>query len=258
MAMEDKTRDSALESRARELARLLKGARRIAVLTGAGMSTESGIPDFRSPGGLYETVGEEIFQRETFLARPEQFWRAIGPFYQSVLQAKPNPGHLFLAALEKAPWKKEICVATQNIDVLHQKAGSQNVCTLHGTMERLQCPRCAFQGDSLPFLPVMEKGEAPRCPQCGAILKPAIVFFGEDLPQEDFARATRAFQQGDLALVLGTSLQVTPASWLPAQRPRHSPLVILNREETWMDEEATLVLHDSVASILSSCLREME
>lgn len=106
--------------------------------------------------------------------------------------------------------------------------------------------------------PLSVPQRAGWCPQCGAILKPAIVFFGEDLPQEDFARATRAFQQGDLALVLGTSLQVTPASWLPAQRPRHSPLVILNREETWMDEEATLVLHDSVASLLSSCLREME
>ena len=106
--------------------------------------------------------------------------------------------------------------------------------------------------------PLSVPQRAGWCPQCGAILKPAIVFFGEDLPQEDFARATRAFQQGDLALVLGTSLQVTPASWLPAQRPRHSPLVILNREETWMDEEATLVLHDSVAPILSSCLREME
>ena len=106
--------------------------------------------------------------------------------------------------------------------------------------------------------PLSVPQRAGRCPQCGAILKPAIVFFGEDLPQEDFARATRAFQQGDLALVLGTSLQVTPASWLPAQRPRRSPLVILNREETWMDEEATLVLHDSVASFLSSCLREME
>ena len=106
--------------------------------------------------------------------------------------------------------------------------------------------------------PLSVPQRAGWCPQCGAILKPAIVFFGEDLPQEDFARATRAFQQGDLALVLGTSLQVTPASWLPAQRPRRSPLVILNREETWMDEEAILVLHDSVASLLSSCLKEME
>ncbi|MGN0867297.1 MAG: SIR2 family NAD-dependent protein deacylase [Oligosphaeraceae bacterium] len=242
----------------RELARLLKAARRIAVLTGAGMSTESGIPDFRSPGGLYETVGEGIFQLDAFQAHPERFWRAIGPFYQSVLQASPNPGHEFLAALEKAPWEKEVCVATQNIDVLHQKAGSRTVCTLHGTMERLQCPRCDFQDHSLPFLPVMEKGECPRCPRCGAILKPAIVFFGEELPQRDFSTAVRAFQDCDLALVLGTSLQVTPASWLPSERGRNATLVILNREETWMDKEAALVLHDSIAEILSQCPAEMQ
>ncbi len=258
MAMTPNLDASASERQLQELARLLKEARRIAVLTGAGMSTESGIPDFRSPGGLYETVGEGIFQRETFLAHPEAFWRAIGPFYQSVLQAQPNAGHQFLAALEQAPWEKEVCVATQNIDILHQKAGSRIVCTLHGTMEKLQCPRCAFQDHSLPFLPVMEKGEAPRCPQCGAILKPAIVFFGEDLPQEDFSRAVHAFQHCDLALVLGTSLQVTPASWLPSERPKNTPLVILNREGTWMDAEATLVLHHSIAQILSSCLSEMQ
>lgn len=236
------------------LQELLRSAHRIAVLTGAGMSTESGIPDFRSPGGLYETVGEDIFELDAFLARPERFWCAIGPFYQEVLAAKPNGGHLALAALERAPWGKRVCVATQNIDVLHQRAGSRNVCTLHGTMETLSCPQCGFSSLSERFLEVMKTGGTPRCPRCGHPLRPDIVFFGEDLPQRDFAAAMEAFARCDLALVLGTSLQVMPASHLPAQRPADAPLVILNRDETWMDGQATLVLHQNTAGLLARCL----
>lgn len=236
------------------LQELLRGACRIAVLTGAGMSTESGIPDFRSPGGLYETVGEDIFELETFLARPEHFWRAIGPFYQEVLSAKPNGGHLALAALERVPWEKEVCVATQNIDVLHQRAGSRRVCTLHGTMETLSCPQCGFSSRSEEFLAVMKTGDMPRCPHCSHPLRPDIVFFGEDLPQRDFTSAMEAFSHCDLAVVLGTSLQVMPASYLPSQRPANAPLVILNRDETWMDDQATLVLHQNTAGLLARCL----
>lgn len=238
----------------RRLQELLRGAQRIAVLTGAGMSTESGIPDFRSPGGLYETVGEDIFELDAFLARPEHFWRAIGPFYQEVLAAKPNAGHLALAALERAPWGRRVCVATQNIDVLHQRAGSRKVCTLHGTMETLSCPQCGFSSRSDRFLAVMKTGGMPRCPHCSHPLRPDIVFFGEDLPQRDFADAMEAFSHCDLALVLGTSLQVMPASCLPSQRPANTPLVILNRDGTWMDGQATFVLHQNTAGLLARCL----
>lgn len=231
------------------LMELINGAKNIAVLTGAGMSTESGIPDYRSTDGLYNTLtSEEVFDIGEFRRNPSQFYRVIGPLYCAIVEAKPNAGHLALRRLE-TELGKTVHIATQNIDGLHQKAGSSNVYEVHGTMATLTCPKCGAITKGEEHLAEFKQGETLRC-KCGGVFKPDITFYGEMLPEQAFYNAISAFENCDLALVLGTSLAVYPAASLPSYRKKGVPLVIINRTPTSQDAAATLVLHDSIGAAL--------
>ena len=236
-----------------QLAALLRNAKNIACLTGAGMSTESGIPDYRSTNGLYRTLtSEEVFDIDRFNSDPTEFYKVIGPLYCSIVEAKPNAGHLALADLE-SKFGKNVSIATQNIDGLHQKANSSKVFEVHGTMKTLTCRRCGAQVSSDGYLPLFKNGETLRC-KCGGVFKPDITFYGENLPEKAFMDSFDAFRNADLALVLGTSLAVYPAASLPSYKPAECKLVIINRSETAMDDEANLVINDSIGNVLPKAL----
>lgn len=237
----------------KKFAELLGKSQRIACLTGAGMSTESGIPDYRSTDGLYNTLtSEEVFDIVRFRHNPAEFYHVIGPLYCSIVEAKPNSGHLALEELESRLGKR-VDVATQNIDGLHQKAGSRHVYEVHGTMNTLSCPKCGCQVSNKDYLPLFKKGETVFC-KCGHVLKPDITFYGESLPEDAFSSSIDAFSRADLVLVLGTSLAVYPAAMLPSYRKSSAKLVIINRTPTQADDEAELVFNDSIGKVLPAAL----
>ncbi len=239
------------------LAALFAGARRITCLSGAGMSTESGIPDYRSTTGLYNTLtSEEVFDLVRFQRRPELFYSVIGPLYLSILKARPNAGHVALAQLADR-CGKDLVIATQNIDGLHQKAGSRVVHEVHGTMDTLSCQTCGGQALAASFLNELSKGLVLRH-SCGGIFKPDITFFGEQLPAAAFSASLDAMADADLVLVLGTSLRVYPAASLPDSRRKGCPLVIINRTPTALDDEANMVFHDSIGELLPQVLTRMD
>lgn len=213
-------------------------------LTGAGVSTESGIPDFRSPGGLWtrydpmQTASLSALRRD-----PAAFYAFNLPRWRVFDGASPNDAHLALARLEKLGYL--VGVITQNIDGLHQRAGSRRVWEVHGHLRTCRCMEC---GKSYPFRELQEQVSArglPRCMACGGVLRPDVVLF-EDQMSEDFFKATRALTGCQLLLVVGSSLQVYPAAGLPEFARR---VVIINREETPWDERAALVIHDSAGKV---------
>ena len=229
------------------------GAERIAFLTGAGMSTESGIPVFRSPTGLYAGgVNEDVFDIDVFRSRPEVFYEFAYRFLDTVRRAQPNAGHRAMAALARRPGKR-VDVITQNIDTLHQDAGSPLVHPVHGTLATSRCVGCTVQVPTSELWPAIEAGRVPRH-QCGGVFKPEIVFFGEPLPEVAFAAAEYAVCQADLLVIAGTSLAVYPAAGLPQGRSRACGLVIINRSPTPLDREADLVFRESIGSVLSAAI----
>ncbi|MEM6785792.1 MAG: NAD-dependent deacylase [Bacteroidota bacterium] len=201
----------------------LARADRVAVLTGAGISAESGVPTFRDPGGLWQKFKpEELANVEAFLRNPElvQGWYAHrGEIIRSVA---PNPGHYALAELEQA--KRHFHLATQNVDGLHLQAGSQNVAELHGNLRRIYCIDCETPA-SEHDLAVIEKGETARCMSCGGLLRPDVVWFGEMLPHDAYAEAYLAARQADVYLSVGTSGAVYPAAGLPIEAKRNGAYV---------------------------------
>lgn len=214
---------------------------------GAGVSTESGIPDFRSVDGLYNQKYDEppetILSHDFFEDRTEDFYR----FYRDkmlCLDAKPNAAHKKLAELEAADKLK--AVVTQNIDGLHQAAGSQTVYELHGSVHRNYCTRCHAFYD----VEFIANGQGvPRCPVCGGLIKPDVVLYGEGLDQETVTGAVRAISRADVLIVGGTSLVVYPAAGL-INYYRGNKLILINRDPTPCDAEADLVLHASIGSVL--------
>lgn len=195
---------------------LLLDAEHAVALTGAGISTESGVPDFRSPGGIWERYDPSIFFIERFMADPEEVWRSMLAMHSSgefpLWDAQPNSGHKALAYLESAGIIK--VVITQNIDNLHQKAGSRNVIEFHGNMLYARCIECGRKYGYEEVLSGLEAVFPPRC-TCGGVLKPDAVFFGETIPQDALRRSFREAEECDLMLVIGTSAQVEPAASLP-------------------------------------------
>ncbi len=195
---------------------LLLEATHAVVLTGAGISTESGVPDFRSPGGIWERYDPTIFFIDRFMADPENVWRCMFDMHKSneftLWDALPNTGHRALAYLEKIGVLK--AVITQNVDNLHQKAGSRNVIEFHGNMLFARCLKCGKKEGYEHVLEELEKGRTPRC-TCSGIMKPDAVFFGEAIPQEALRQSFNEAEDCDLMLVIGTSAQVEPAASLP-------------------------------------------
>lgn len=225
----------------------LEKSRSVVFFGGAGVSTESGIPDFRSEDGLYRQKfpfpPEYMLSHECFERHPEEFFR----FYREKMlapDAKPNPAHRKLAE-----WEREgrlDAVVTQNIDGLHQAAGSRNVFELHGSVHRNHCVRC---GKSFPLSFVAGTDGVPRCP-CGGIVKPDVVLYGESLPEDAWRGALRAVSRADLLIVAGTSLAVYPASSLVECCPGR--LVVVNLSPTPADARADLVLRERVGELFAA------
>ena len=229
------------------LQRIIDESRRIVFFGGAGVSTESGIPDFRSVDGLYhqryDYPPEEILSATFFRRHTEEFYR----FYREKmlpLQAQPNPAHLFLAQLEAAG--RLSAVVTQNIDGLHQKAGSRTVLELHGSIHRNRCLRCAA------FFPpefIRDSQGVPKCP-CGGVIKPEVVLYEEGLDDDVVSSAVHHIRHADTLIVAGTSLTVWPAAGLTRYfRGKH--LVLINRDTTALDSQADLTIHKSVGRLFS-------
>ena len=240
-----------LHENAKTLARLIDGARSVVFLGGAGVSTESGIPDFRGSGGLYTEQSkippEVILSHTFFFGHTEEFY----DFYRSRMlfpDAKPNAAHRALAELERRG--KLSAVLTQNIDGLHQAAGSREVVELHGSVLRNYCTRCR---KSYPLSFVSESKGVPHCPACGGTVKPDVVLYEEPLSDSDIDRAIRFLENADLLIVGGTSLTVNPAAGL-VNWFSGGPLVIVNKSETPYDRRADYLFRDPVGELLGDAV----
>ena len=229
------------------LQKLIDLSTRIVFFGGAGVSTESGIPDFRSQDGLYNTKydypPEQIVSHSFYKAHGEEFFR----FYREKMifpDAKPNAAHIKLAELERAG--KLSCVITQNIDGLHQMAGSKNVIELHGSIHRNYCERCR---KAYPLLAITECNGIPVC-DCGGRIKPDVVLYEESLNTDDLVRAGDELSQADTLIIGGTSLAVYPAAALVHQF-RGDNIVVINKSPISADEYADLIIKDSIGKVLA-------
>jgi NAD-dependent deacetylase len=238
---------------------LFRKAKRAVVLTGAGFSTPSGIPDFRSEGtGLWSREEPlEVASLQTFRTHPEKFYAWFQPLTRQIFEACPNAAHAALAKLEKAG--RVQCVLTQNIDMLHQKAGSNHVVELHGTLKTLSCTQCFRQFDSAPYLkPFVEEKILPRCPHCNALLKPDVILFGEQLPQKAWYEAQRESRNCDLMMVAGSSLEVMPVAGLPMQAlDRGAHLIIINNSPTYLNVRADAAIQENVSDIIPAIAEQV-
>ena len=240
-----------------ELKHIIENGERIVFFGGAGVSTESGIPDFRSETGLYTAQREYgyspeyLLSEEFFLRKPEIFF----DYYKKNLLAynpKPNRAHIALAKMEEEG--KLIGIVTQNIDGLHQRAGSKNVYELHGSMQTNTCVHC---GEIYTISYILDesncKSRVPKCSKCGHTIKPDIVLYGGMLDEACIEAAVDKIAKADVLIVAGTSLVVYPAAGF-LRYFNGSKLVLINKTETSIDHQADLVIHDSVGEVLGTCL----
>ncbi|ABW01287.1 NAD-dependent protein deacetylase [Caldivirga maquilingensis] len=240
----------------RKAAVILTSSRHAIAFTGAGISTESGIPDFRGPQGLWRRFDPALASIDYLNTDPKGFWEFYIERFRVLNNARPNKAHLALAELEKLGIIKY--VITQNIDNLHQSAGSINVIELHGNYTTVYCMRCKTQYPFTLALRKYEEGEnPPRCPKCGGILRPNVVLFGE--PVNEINRALEIAALSDVALVVGSSLTVYPAAYVPLVVKEHGGrLIIINLEPTDYDDYADVVLHCSASEALDLVLNEVK
>ncbi len=239
-----------------ELKRLIDASQRIVFFGGAGVSTESGIPDFRSQRTQERTFKEfglspeTILSADFFYANPQTFYRYVKDMLHRP-DAKPGPAHLALAGLERDG--KLSAIVTQNIDGLHQKAGNALVLELHGTLATYHCTDCnAAFGQAEVMTQLNDGADVPRC-ACGGLLKPDVVLYQEGLPQDALSGAARAISEADLLIIAGTSLMVQPAASLVSLYEGED-LVIINKTPTPLDDYATLVIHAPVGEVLSAAV----
>jgi NAD-dependent deacetylase len=241
------------EDKLRQLRQIIADSEYIVFLGGAGVSTESGIPDFRSGTGIYNSDSGvkyrpiDIIAHDFFMEHPEEFF----DFYKRKLiypDARPNKAHKALVRLEKQGKLKAII--TQNIDNLHQEAGSKCVIELHGSVFRNYCMDCGKKYD-LEYV-VAQEG-VPHCQKCGGIVRPDIVLYEENLNHKDVDDAIKAVKKCDLLIIAGTSLTVYPAATF-AQFLKHDRIVIINKSSTYMDLKALLTIHDNVGEVLDICV----
>ena len=241
------------------IAALLYEARHAVALTGAGSSTPSGIPDFRSPdSGLWAHADPSVVASMIgFRREPENFYAWVRPLARRMLAAQPNPSHIALARLEQMGLLKAII--TQNIDMLHSKAGSQTVYEVHGHLRTATCVECFTHYPTDPFLEdFLNTGALPHCKSCGGLLKPDVVLFGEALPFKVLQAAQREARQADLMLVAGSSLEVAPVSELPLIAIGHGArLVVINYDQTYVDGYADAVVHDDVSTVLPDVVERL-
>lgn len=245
---------------AERLLSFLRTARRAVIFTGAGISTESGIPDFRSPGGLWTQMAPIEFQ--DFVASPQarrEAWRRRFAMEQMFSTVKPNAGHMAVAELVRRGMASH--VITQNIDNLHQDSGvpAAKVIEIHGNTRYAKCLDCGARAELIPIRAHFERhGDPPDCEFCGGLLKTATISFGQPMPEAEMARAGEATRACDLFVVLGSSLVVYPAAALPRTAKQNGArLVIINREPTEQDHIADLVLHAPIGPTLNAAVNAL-
>ena len=237
---------------ARQLAALIRANQPCVALTGAGISTESGIPDFRSPTGIWAEYDPlEVASIDAFRRDPAKVWEFYGRRLDVLAGAEPNAGHLALAELERRGLLR--AVITQNVDGLHAAAGTRELVEVHGTVAQARCLSCDTvtpRDEVRALLPV------PHCPRCGAVLKPDVVMFGELLPVAALERALQLVSEARLLIVVGSSLEVWPVAGLPDEAIAHgAKVVIVNRDPTPYDGVAHLVLRSSAGETLAAAVR---
>jgi NAD-dependent deacetylase len=246
---------------AARLADLMREDQPCVVLTGAGVSTESGIPDFRSPTGIWAQFDPlEYASLDAFQRNPEKVWRFYAPRFEMLISAKPNRAHRALAELEELGYVRAI--VTQNIDVLHRRAGSRDVVEVHGSIATCSCPGCGSSYTLEDVLPMLEQASeqsmAPRCASCGAVLKPDVVFFGELLPAAEVDRAYELARGARLCLVIGSALEVYPVAELPLETLRAGGrLAIVNRGPTALDSRANVRVEGGAGEVLAALVEEL-
>ena len=240
------------------LADLVRDRAPVVVLTGAGISTESGIPDFRSATGVWAHYDpEEYATIEAFDSDPVKVWQFYSLRFRALTEAKPNSGHYALAELERAGLVR--AVVTQNIDLLHQRAGSRDVVEVHGSIRTASCRRCGARYELHEVLATLAEGDAPRCVRCGEVLKPDVVFFGELLPEAAIDRALELARSAGLLLVVGSGLEVWPVSMLPQETRRgRGAVAIVNKGPTTFDDRAVVKVDGSAGETLSALVRELD
>jgi NAD-dependent deacetylase len=242
-----------LHQKLQDASELMKQAQRIVALTGAGISTESGIPDFRSPGSIWQQQPPVSFQ--DFITKPEArllYWQTRRTLSGQVLAAQPNAAHLALADLEKK--ERLLGIVTQNFDGLHQDAGNtpNRIVELHGTSRAAACTHCGQRSSIQVLQQRIDAGEVdPQCPDCGGFLKAATILFGQRVPDEELARARELALACDLFLVVGSSLKVNPAATLPRFALKNDvPLIIINLQPTHLDDYAEIVINEKAGVVL--------
>ncbi|MCB9451864.1 MAG: NAD-dependent deacylase [Anaerolineaceae bacterium] len=249
-----------MENAIRRSAQLIQTASSGIAFTGAGISTPSGIPDFRSPeSGLWKSVDAmAVASIWSFRQDPAGFYEWIYPLAKVILAAEPNPAHYVLAKLEAMGKLK--AVVTQNIDMLHTRAGSKTVYELHGHLREATCIHCFTVYPARPIIErFLEDRQVPHCPKCGNVLKPNAILFGEQLPIQQLLAAQNAARQADVMIVIGSSWEVAPASDIPVMAKRNgAKLIIINLEATELDSMADIVIHDDAAVVLPVILDQLE
>jgi NAD-dependent deacetylase len=238
---------------------IIRSSQRGVVLTGAGVSTPSGIPDFRSANsGLWERFDPfEVASLSAFRYNPIRFYEWMRTLATVIQGASPNLAHYGLAQMEEVGYIHT--VITQNIDRLHQCAGSKNVLEVHGSMGSLTCTRCYRTVGSQGYLEAyLQRGEIPYCPDCNSILKPDLVLMGEQLPAKTWLKAQEACKKCDLMIVAGSSLEVLPVAGLPMRALENGAhLILINHSATYLDVRADVVLHEDVAGIIPAIVAEL-
>lgn len=243
-------------------AELIKNANYIVAFTGSGISTESGIPDFRSPGGLWEKYDpNEYATYTTFLKYPEKYWTMHKELRDMVIDAQPNPAHNALATLEHEYGKLK-AVITQNVDFLHSRSGNTKVLEIHGTTKSSRCLSCSKEFHYTEVETFLDQGQlVPRCPQCDGLIKTNTILFGEQMPYDVMEQAREEVIAADLLIVIGSSLTVYPAATLPSLAIQTGKrLLIINKEMTPMDIYADIVIRGMAGVIMPkilSALKEM-
>ncbi len=230
---------------------LARAARRPVAITGAGVSAESGVPTFRGGDGLWKRYRpEQLATPEAFMRNPELVWEWYNWRRERIARARPNPAHRWLARYERL--RHGFVLVTQNVDGLHRLAGSRNVVEVHGNLWTVRCTQCRFETEDRRVpLPV-----PPRCPECGNLMRPGVVWFGEPLPEDALASAVEAVRSADLLLVLGTSAVVYPVAGLPDLAP-DTPLVEINPEPTRLSPRADLAVRMPAGAFLEPLLERL-
>jgi len=232
-----------------QVAEMILESEKAVALTGAGISTESGIPDFRGPQGLWRQIDPRTSTIQFFRQFPEIFWQFIVDRLEGMMRAEPNRAHYALAELERMGRLSSII--TQNVDGLHFKAGSKNVIELHGNMREAVCLSCGCVLSMEEAMGMVKRGYLPPRCGCGGVLKPNVVLFNEPLPKEAYRRALLESKSCDLMLVVGTSLQVYPAAYLPVvAKQRGARLAIINMEPTPLDDVADVTIQAKAGEAL--------